>query len=321
MKQFFILLLSIFFLFGFESKTLGYQDVIVKKNTSVKTFVSTSYSIRNFASKKISDTIKNNNKKEKLKDRLANGEILKGAVINIAHPTMVEVVCQSGADFLFLDFEHGLRDYNDIGQAIIAAELHKVPTLVRLGERSANLVERMLDAGATGFLFPQVETAEEAAELVSWCRYKPLGVRGSGFARASISYSGNEYERRQQASKNVVCIMIVESLKGKENLSKILAVEGVTGVAIGPGDISMELGVSDWKHPKVVQVLDEMAAVVKSFPNKAFLRLALTPDEAVKNVASGANMILLTHDWQLIKGMYSGLFKDITNKINQAAKK
>jgi 2-keto-3-deoxy-L-rhamnonate aldolase RhmA len=115
--------------------------------------------------------------------------------------------------------------------------------------------------------------------------------------------------------------MIVESLKGKENLSKILAVEGVTGVAIGPGDISMELGVSNWRDPKVVQVLDEMAAVVKSFPNRAFLRLALTPDEAVTNVASGANMILLTHDWQLIKGMYSGLFNDITNKINQAAKK
>jgi 2-keto-3-deoxy-L-rhamnonate aldolase RhmA len=179
----------------------------------------------------------------------------------------------------------------------------------------------MLDAGASGFLFTHVETAEEAAELVSWCRYKPLGVRGSGFARASISYSGSEYERRQQASKDVVCIMIVESLKGKENLSKIVAVEGVTGVAIGPGDISMELGVKDWKDPKVMQVLDEMAAVVKSFPNKAFLRLALTPDEAVKNVASGANMILLTHDWQLIKEMYSGLFKDITNKINQAAKK
>jgi 2-keto-3-deoxy-L-rhamnonate aldolase RhmA len=321
MKQFFMLLISVFFLFGFESKSLAYKDINVKKNTSINTFASTQYTNGNFVCKKISDTIKNNSRKEKLKDRLSNGEVLKGAVINIAHPTMVEVVCEAGADFLFLDFEHGLRDYNDIGQAIIAAELHKVPTLVRLGERSLNLTERILDAGASGFLFPHVETAEEAAELVSWCRYKPLGVRGSGFARASISYSGNEYERRQQANKDVVCIMIVESLKGKENLSKILAVEGVTGVAIGPGDISMELGVSDWKDPKVVQVLDEMAAVVKSFPNRSLLRLALTPEEAVQNVNSGANMILLTHDVQLIKAMYSRLFKDITNKINQAAKK
>lgn len=268
-----------------------------------------------------SDTIKSKVRKVMLKARLQNGEILKGAVINIAHPIMIETVCSAGADFLFLDFEHGLRDYNDIGQAIMAAELSGVPALVRLGERSPNLVERMLDGGATGFLFPHVETAEEAAELVSWCRYKPLGVRGSGFTRASINYNGNEYERRQQASKDVVCIMIVENLKGKENLEKILAVDGVTGVAIGPGDISMELGVDNWKHPKVVQTLEEMASVAKSFPNKALLRLALTPEEAVQHVNSGANMILLTHDWQLIKNVYSVLFKDITSKINQANKK
>lgn len=269
----------------------------------------------------ISDTITNKISKSRLKDRLHKGEVLKGAVINIAHPIMIETVCAAGADFLFLDFEHGLRDYNDIGQAIATAELNSVPTLVRLGERSPNLVERMLDGGASGIIFPHVETAEEAAELVSWCRYKPLGIRGSGFARASINYNGNEYERRQQTSKDVVCIMIVENLKGKENLAKILAVDGVTGVAIGPGDLSMELGVDNWKHPKVVQTLAEMATVAKLFPNKALLRLALTPEEAVQHVTSGANMILLTHDWQLIKNVYSGLFKDITNKINQANKK
>jgi 2-keto-3-deoxy-L-rhamnonate aldolase RhmA len=293
MKQALLLLVCTFFLLGFQSKT---SDAHSKTQAFTDRFVAKGYTENRIAS---NDTIKD--KKVKLKDRLHNGEVLKGAVINIAHPIMIETVCAAGADFLFLDFEHGLRDYNDIGQSII--------------------VERMLDGGATGFLFPHVETAEEAAELVSWCRYKPLGVRGSGFARASINYTGVEYERRQQASKDVVCIMIVENLKGKENLAKILAVEGVTGVAIGPGDLSMELGVSDWKNPKVTKILDEMAAVTKSFPKSAFLRLALTPDEAAQHVASGANMILVTHDWQLIKNMYSGLFKDMTNKINQAGKK
>jgi 2-keto-3-deoxy-L-rhamnonate aldolase RhmA len=312
MKQFFIVLLSAFFLFGFKSNEHDYKEVNIEMCV---------FRYDDSLSKKSSDTIKNNSRKAKLKDRISNGEVLKGAVIDIAHPTIIEVVCAAGADFLFLDFEHGLHDYNDIGQAIRTAELSNVSTLVRLGERSSNLAERMLDAGATGILFPHVETAEEAAELVSWCRYKPSGVSGSGFARASINYSGNEYERRQQASKDVVCIMIVESIKGKENLAKILAVEGVTGVFISPGSISMELGVSDLKDPKVVKVLDEMATVVKSFPNSAFLRLSLTPDDALKNVASGANMILLTHDWQLIKGMYSGIFNDITNKLNQAVKK
>jgi len=51
----------------------------------------------------------------------------------------------------------------------------------------------MLDAGATGFLFPHVSNATGAAELVSLCHYKPRGVRGSGFARASLRHNGSEY--------------------------------------------------------------------------------------------------------------------------------
>lgn len=258
--------------------------------------------------------------KKNIKSRLNSGETLLGPVVNILHPTMVELCCGAGADFIFIDFEHGLRDFNDVAHALITAELGDVPALVRLGERSANLVARMLDGGAAGILFPHVSTAAEAAELVSWCRYKPVGVRGSGFSRASLRHDGNEYERRQQASQDVVCIMIIESLEGKENLASILAVEGVTGVAIGPGDLSLELGVSDWSDPKVVQLLDEMAAVARTFPGRALLRLALTAEDAASHAASGANMILLTHDTHLIKAMYARLFTDFASAIGTRAK-
>jgi 2-dehydro-3-deoxyglucarate aldolase len=250
-----------------------------------------------------------------IKDRLKSGEVLIGPVLNIIHPTMVELCCSAGADFLFIDFEHGLRDYSDVANALIAAELDGVPPLVRLGERSANLVARMLDAGAAGFLFPHVSTAAEAAELVSWCRYKPSGVRGSGFARASLRHAGSEYERRQAASQQVICIMIIESLEGRDNLAEILAVDGVTGVAIGPGDLSLELGISDWNDPRIVHMLDEMAAVVKQTPGRALLRLALTPEDAAAQVAGGANMILVTHDTHLIKDMYAGIFKSFSQAI------
>jgi 2-keto-3-deoxy-L-rhamnonate aldolase RhmA len=243
-----------------------------------------------------------------MKARLAAGDVLIGPVINILHPTLVEVCCAAGADFLFLDFEHGLRGYSDMANALVAAELHDVPALIRLGERSANLVERMLDGGAAGFLFPHVSSAQEAAELVSWCRYKPLGNRGSGFARASLRTQETEYARRQQASHDVVCIMVIESPEGRANLEAILGVDGVTGVAIGPGDLSMELGASDWSDPRVTSILDEMTVTVKRHREKALLRLALTADEAHAHTRSGANIILLNHDVRIIGEAYKKLF-------------
>ena len=244
----------------------------------------------------------------KLKTRLDKGDVLVGAVVNIVEPTLIEVICGAGADFLFLDFEHGLKDFSAIAQGLMAAELCDVPALVRIGEKSENLVARMLDAGAAGILFSHVSTARQAEELVSWCRYKPLGVRGSGMTRAALRYYGNEYERRQQASQEVACFMIVEDLEGVRNLESILAVDGVTGVAIGPGDLSMELGVDSWEHPKVQELLQQMAETVRKVPGKGLLRLCLSAEEVPAQVASGTNMILITHEIQLIKAMYRNLF-------------
>jgi 2-keto-3-deoxy-L-rhamnonate aldolase RhmA len=111
--------------------------------------------------------------------------------------------------------------------------------------------------------------------------------------------------RRAQENDDVVCIMIVESLAGKENLPDILSVDGVTGIAIGPGDISLELGGLAWNDPQVESVLADMAASVKATPDRALLRLAQSAEEAAANVAGGANMLILTHDVTLIRGLYA----------------
>jgi 2-keto-3-deoxy-L-rhamnonate aldolase RhmA len=253
-----------------------------------------------------------------IKQRLAEGETLVGAVINIADPMIIELCSGAGADFLFLDFEHGLKDYSEIAIGLLTADLCGVPALVRVGERSENLVARMLDAGAAGLLFPHVSTAAEAEELVSWCRYKPMGTRGSGVARGFLRHKGNEYDRRQAANKNVVCMMIVEDLAGAQNLDAILAVDGVAGVAIGPGDLSMQLGVDRWDHPKVQEVLDRMAAIVQRTPDRALLRLCLTRDDVQTQMKAGANMLLLTHDVHLIKAMYLELFSGIREAMKSA---
>jgi 4-hydroxy-2-oxoheptanedioate aldolase len=253
-----------------------------------------------------------------IKQRLAAGQTLVGAVINVVHPTIIELCCGAGADFLFLDFEHGLRDYSDLEKGLITAELCEVPALVRIGERSENLVARVLDGGAAGILFPHVSTAAEAETLVSWCRYKPLGARGSGIARGFLRHQGNEYDRRQQASHDVVCMMIVEDLAGANNIREILAVDGVTGVAIGPGDLSMELGVDRWDHPKVQAIIEQMSATVRQERGRALLRLCLAPEDAPMQMKAGANMLLLTHDVHLIKSMYATLFADFHGAVKGA---
>jgi 2-dehydro-3-deoxyglucarate aldolase len=133
--------------------------------------------------------------------------------------------------------------------------------------------------------------------------------------RASLGDAGNELIRRQQASDDVVCLMVVEDQAGASHLEEILSVEGVTGAAIGPGDLSMELGVDSWDHPSVTQLLDAMAATVRRHTGSALLRLGRTPEEASRMVASGANLVLMNHDVLLIQAMYAGLFAQCRRSI------
>lgn len=244
-----------------------------------------------------------------LNQRLAAGDVLFGNVLNMTNPMMVEICCGAGADFLFLDFEHGLRDFSDLANSLIAAELCGTPALVRVGERSPNLVARVLDAGASGVIFPHVGTAEEATKLVSWCRYKPQGQRGSGLARGFLRHDGSEYDRRMQANYDVACIMIVEDLAGMVNIAEIAAVDGVTAIGVGPGDLSMAMGAPSWDDPRVTAALDEMTAAVRQQTGRAVMRLALSDDEVSSLVKKEVNMILATHDAHLIKDMYCDLFR------------
>jgi 2-keto-3-deoxy-L-rhamnonate aldolase RhmA len=255
-----------------------------------------------------------------LNQRIAAGEVLFGNVLNMTNSTMVEICCGAGADFLFLDFEHGLRDFSEIARAIITAEFCGTPALVRVGERSPNLVARMLDAGAAGIIFPHVRTAAEAAELVSWCRYKPLGQRGSGLARGFLRYVGNEFDRRMDANRDVACLMIVEDQEGMANVREIAAVEGVTGIGIGPGDLSMALGASSWDDERVTSALDAITQIVRQQPGCAVMRLAVDTAAVADLVQKGVNMVLATHDAHLIKDMYRALFKEFREAADRASK-
>ena len=249
-----------------------------------------------------------------MSDRISSGDVLVGGIVNIFAPAFVETYCRSGADFIFIDHEHGLKDLGDIQNAIIVADACGVPALVRVGDRSCNFVGRVLDAGAAGILFPHVCTAEEAAELVSWCRYKPQGTRALGYNRAWSRHAPDDRVQRSKIDKAVVCIMAIEDLQGADNLASILATDGVSGVAMGPGDLSLELNVDSWDAPELVKLLDDMAKVAASFPGKGLMRLALSRQQAARHVQGGANMLVAHHDVVLIKEMYTKLFADLAGR-------
>jgi 2-keto-3-deoxy-L-rhamnonate aldolase RhmA len=111
-----------------------------------------------------------------LKERIAAGECLIEGGIYSGSPDLVEYCCR-GMDWLWLDAQHSHAGWQTILHIVHAAELIKMPVLVRSWTHDAGTIERLLDTGVEGIIIPIVDTPEQAAAIVSHCRYPPLGQR------------------------------------------------------------------------------------------------------------------------------------------------
>jgi 2-keto-3-deoxy-L-rhamnonate aldolase RhmA len=186
--------------------------------------------------------------------RLKRGETLLGTMVTLASAASAEVLASAGFDWLFIDGEHGpleTRELNEILQAVS----HKTACIVRVPEAAEVPIKRALDLGAHGIIVPQVNTAEQAADVVRWSRYAPQGARGVGLARAH-GYGQSFREYLNRANDEIAVIVQAEHARAVDNIEAIARVPGVDAVLLGPYDLSASLGLmGQIDHPNVVAAI------------------------------------------------------------------
>jgi len=198
-----------------------------------------------------------------LKSRLRDRNLTIGSWITLGHPSIAEIMAKAGFDWLTVDMEHSALTLHQAQQLIQVIELSGCVPLVRVGANDANLIKRVMDAGAHGVIVPMVNTKEDAEQAVGSVKYPPRGFRGVGLARAQSYGADFEGYRKWNEAESIVIVQI-EHIKAVENLEAILSVAGVDALIIGPYDLSASLGVSgQFDHPKVVAALSEVQRVTK----------------------------------------------------------
>ncbi|GES47776.1 4-hydroxy-2-oxovalerate aldolase [Rhizobium sp. NBRC 114257] len=167
-------------------------------------------------------------------------KLLIGTFAAIPHPVAIEVTAASGIDFLCIDWEHSQISRERIEDLIRAADVHRVPAMVRVPGHTAEDIATVLDAGAAGVLVPRVSTAEQARAAVKATRYPPLGARGVGPGRAA-AYGYRIPDYLAKANEELLLAIQVETAEGLANIAEIVAVDGVDLIFIGPGDLSVSI--------------------------------------------------------------------------------
>ncbi|MGB1310337.1 MAG: HpcH/HpaI aldolase family protein [Leucothrix sp.] len=237
------------------------------------------------------------------KRALKAGKQQYGFWLGLANPLSADLLAHTGYDWLLIDGEHAPNDLSSMLMQLQVIDGSPSHPVVRLVDGDVAKIKQVLDIGAQSILIPQVETAEQAAELARAVMYPPEGIRGVGTALARAA-KWNMVDDYFDVVDNELCLMIqVESARGLENLEAILAVERLDGVFIGPADLAASMGhLNNPAHPEVKAAIEEAIRKIRS-AGKAAGTLATNKATAqhyesvgVQFVALGVDTLVLAHN-------------------------
>src|SRR5882757_2298475 len=195
-----------------------------------------------------------------LRSKWKSGGVAFGAWAALPSAFAAELMCVEGVDYVCIDQQHGLVDYNVAVEMLRAIEGRRVVALTRVPANQGWLIGKALDAGIQGVVVPMVSTPEQAREAVAACRYHPAGNRSFGPVRASMVMDSRDMA---VVGDSVLCFVMVETREGVERVDEIAATPGLDGIYVGPADLALGLGLPpnlDKEEPEhvaaVARILD-----------------------------------------------------------------
>lgn len=179
-----------------------------------------------------------------VKTRLQAGDVALGMPVRLGRSGDIARIAKStGHDFLFIDCQHSLFNLETIGHIVSTAMSCGVAPLVRVRGIHDPDVSLLLDNGAMGIVYPDINTAEEARHAVDACKFAPLGKRS-----VSGGYPHFDYRSVPLATgvpllnDNCLLVCMIETVKGLNNVEAIAAVKGVDVLHVGSNDLLANMG-------------------------------------------------------------------------------
>jgi 4-hydroxy-2-oxoheptanedioate aldolase len=176
------------------------------------------------------------------KKQLRAGKTKLGLFLNSSSPTVAEQMAYSGYDWLLVDTQHGPMGHESLSGMLAAIANGGAKSLVRVGSyQDRPGIQQALDMGADGVLVPYINTAEEARQAVSCCRYPTAGTRSVYFPQRSMNRAGL-LGYAGGANANTIVALQVETADCIKNMDEIAAVPGVDLLFLGQNDLCMSMG-------------------------------------------------------------------------------
>ena len=214
-----------------------------------------------------------------LKSKIQSGETAHGCWINMGSLVSAEIIGRAGFEWVLIDLEHGAGDaaimYN---QLQVLGSLNTTP-IVRIDDITRPNVQHILDAGAYGIMFPQIQNEQEAERAIKMMYYPPRGTRGMSRAVRAVGFGRTADDYVSSLPNTIMGIVQIETENALKRIDAIAAVDGVDVLFVGPFDLTTALGIfGQLDHMIYQQAIRDVAEAGKKH-GKAIGALLRDPKE------------------------------------------
>jgi 2-keto-3-deoxy-L-rhamnonate aldolase RhmA len=185
--------------------------------------------------------------------------VLRGVTIYSGSARLAELAARIGFEAVWIEMEHGPTDFAQAETICMAVEASGgVPTL-RVPDGQRHHVLRALEVGAQVVVVPMVNDADHARLVVEYGKFAPQGARGFNVRSRGVNYGlGQRDALFAEANRRTHLFAQIETLEAVENLDAICGVDGLSGIFIGPGDLSVSMGMTGaFDGPQMIELVTD----------------------------------------------------------------
>lgn len=241
--------------------------------------------------------------------RFSERERLVGSFIKTPTTHAIEILGDLGFDFVVIDEEHASFNRESIDLALLAAKASGTAGIVRVPDAGAAGILSALDCGAMGVLVPHVATVEAAQNVVAASRYRN-GKRGySGSTRTGRYGAATVWDTVDAADAQTTVIAMIEDPDAIDNIDAIVRVDGLDGVFIGRGDLTVAFGAPSNTAPIIQSSVERITTSARA-AGKPVCVMVNSADEARGFQKLGASAFIVSSDQGFIRRAAAQTLKD-----------
>jgi 4-hydroxy-2-oxoheptanedioate aldolase len=241
-------------------------------------------------------------KSSQVLEKVRMNEPALGIALHLTDPAVYEMAGLMGFDAIWMDMEHHGYSLETAANLMRAARVGGADIVARPGKGEFMRMARMLEAGATGIMYPRCDSPEEAREVVKWAKFAPLGKRGFDGAGADVPYLLTPMGRYlREANEQTFVLIQMEEPHAVERAEEIAAVPGVDMLMLGPADFTVITGIpGEFSHPTVTSAIEAIARAAKN-TGKHWAATCGSVEVARKMIEMGARLIFHGCDIVFVK--------------------